>query len=210
MTALSIDLLRKRPDWAQASTLSPTRVLLHPYGFYVVPTDLVVDDVAIRFHVWLKGVRRAQEPVWPPHCHRSTMTSHVLHGALTNVTWPDLLIGFGQPLYYVQFEGTRSFMIRTPVDLTLGEPRREHVTAGHSYVVPKGIVHDTQVPPDEECVTLCLFHTDRSGKSLVVGAVDAADRFEMNRLDLSPEEAEAAVAQCRQVLHSLQQTRERD
>ena len=51
MTALSIDLLRKRPDWAQASTLSPTRVMQHPYGFYVVPTDLVVDDVAIRVPV---------------------------------------------------------------------------------------------------------------------------------------------------------------
>lgn len=187
----------------EKGALSPTRVTLHPYGFYIVPTDLVVDDVPIRFHVWLPGIRRAQAPVWPPHCHRSTMTSHVLHGGLTNITWPDLLVGFGQPLYYVVIEEGRSYLHRTPVELTLGAPRSQHVPAGHSYVVPKGIIHDTQVPLDGECVTLCLFHTDRSGKSLVVGAADAADRIETNRLDLSGDEAQAAFDLCSRTLDRL-------
>ncbi len=184
----------------EIGSLAASRVTLHPYGFYIVPTDLVIDDIPVRFHVWLKGIRRAQEPVWPPHCHRSTMTSHVLHGRLTNVTWPNVLIGFGQPLYYVQIEADRSYVVRTPVELTLGEARCETVAAGSHYVVPKGIIHDTRVELDEECVTLCLFHTDRSGKSLVVGEPEAADRIETNRLNLTTEEAEAAHALCRNVL----------
>lgn len=183
-----------------AADLPPSRVTLHPYGFYIVPTDLVVEDIPIRFHVWLKGVRRAQDPVWPPHCHRSTMTSHVLHGELTNVTWPQVLIGFGQPLYYVQIEENKSYVVRTPVELTLGDPKLQRVKSGSGYVVPKGVIHDTRVPFDGECVTMCLFHTDRSGKSLVVGDAGAPDKVETNRLALSRDEAEAANELCRSVL----------
>ena len=186
--------------------LHPGDTRLHAYGFYII-SAYALSGIRVRFHVWLKGIRRAQAPVWPPHCHRSTMTSHVLHGGLTNVTWPDLLIGFGQPLYYVVIEEGRSFLHRTPVELTLGAERREHVAAGQSYVVPKGIIHDTQVPPDGECVTMCLFHTDRSGKSLVVGAADAADRIETNRLDLSRGEAEAALSLCSRVLERIARER---
>ncbi|MDX2309326.1 MAG: hypothetical protein NW216_13885 [Hyphomicrobium sp.] len=178
-------------------------VTLHPYGFYIVATKEAVDEIPIRFHVWVEGLRRAQEPVWPPHCHRSTMTSHVLSGALTNVTWPRPLLGFGQPLYHTEIAEGRSYLHRTPVELTLGSPIAERVEAGSSYVVPKGIFHDTQVPLEASCVTLCLFHADRSGKSLVAGAVDAPAVVEANRLALGEDEARRALALCCRALDTL-------
>lgn len=203
LTAPLCQLLAACPD--AIDRVARAAVTRHPYGFYVIPTGVEFDGVPIRFHAWLAGLRNAQAPVWPEHTHRSTMRSIVLDGWLENAQWMNVRVGFGAPLYTTEIQATVSYLVRSPIEVSIGEPDVARVAAGESYVVPKGVFHDTRVPIDRQCLTLCLFLNDRDGKSVVAGEHDRPDRIETSRVALSEVEKERARAYCLDVLRELMQ-----
>jgi len=191
-------LIRQQPGLVAEVEAAP--VTRHPYGFYVVQTRIVVDEMPLRFHAWLAGLRIAQQPHWPEHTHKSTMRSFVLDGTLTNLQWQVSGVGYGVPLYTTELAGTRSYLNRSPIEISIGDPAAETVQAGGSYVVPKGVFHDTRVDADKACLTMCWFLNDRSGQSVVAGAIEAPARIETVRTALSEAEARQAKAYCLDVV----------
>lgn len=181
---------RQRASWARL--MSAADVARHPYGFLIVKPGAKLAGSDVRFHIWRKNDRRGQEPNWPIHSHEISMSSYVVQGALVNSTWPEPRFGFGEPLYLASYTKTTSVLTRSDLRIREGRKRTERVEVGTQYEVEKGVFHATDVVPDVECITLCLFHSEQHGIGTVLGQDGHSRRIEFQRYALEPEVADAA------------------
>ena len=187
---LAKELARQRSSWT--SMIPTAAVSRHPYGFLIVRLGATVDGAQVRFNIWLREKRPGQEPNWPIHSHEIAMSSYVVRGSLENTIWPQPRFGFGDPLYLASYTETTSVLTRSDIRISEGRKVSETVGQGRQYEVEKGLFHATDVPDDDECVTLCAFHAEENGVGTVLGRDGHSPRIEFQRYDVAPETAVAA------------------
>lgn len=153
----------------------------HPLGFMHVKL-LLLGDKVLRFHIWPKGNRKPQEPLWEIHDHNFSFHSYVVFGELQNVLYDVYSKTRGDyVLYEVSYYDDASFMRRTNEHVVLGEGRETRMHAGEYYYEAAADFHRTHVPVDFCAATLVAATIDPSITPKVVGLLSGDEQYQFDR-----------------------------
>jgi hypothetical protein len=153
---------------------------LHPLGFLAC-TLLVEGARKFRLHYWPIASAVQQSPECQIHDHLFEFTSWVLAGSVENIEYGASSTGPEYAAYQTEYARDQSTLIKTTRTLRLVEISRRTFSAGSSYVVPAGVLHETvRIGPDPACTVLVTNDVSTS-PPLVVGPVDGRERYVYQR-----------------------------
>jgi hypothetical protein len=165
----------------------------HPLGFvHIVLMDS--PNVALRFHIWIPGIRSVQEPAWLIHTHTFDLRSIVLFGKLENslYKWEEDISPSENRLYEVTYSDGISCIVATDRIGKIQDLSSLEVSKGRGYTVAYGDFHRTEVLEDQLTATIALA-TKHSGNPLVVGTIDGAASYSYLRRELTDETRRAIL-----------------
>ncbi len=172
--------------------LNESNITLHPYGFYILKiNDFNSEDYNLRIHVWLKGKRNKQSPDWRPHQHNLDIYSYILKGSVTNIIWNweecKNLSDAHERIYIVEYENNISKLKKTDdIGNLIFNHKTTYVKNTH-YLVKKDEFHFTDVPEDNESITLAFFSKKTNGTPKVVGSINGEKEYLFNREKIDKE-----------------------
>src|SRR6266478_2609078 len=82
VSASQAELVRLVESATESELLREPRPTWHPYGFLIFKLGSGGNGETIRLHVWPRGHRHMQLPVWPIHSHPWDLQSRVICGRL--------------------------------------------------------------------------------------------------------------------------------
>lgn len=160
---------------------------VHPLGF-IASTIMVEGGVKARVHVWPVIKLKEQSSDCMVHDHVFEFTSWVLAGAVENIDYPKFKIGSGRSTYAATYSGSKSILTKTEALVDLGEPVKKIITAGGSYKVTAGCLHETRQVGDFGAVTVLITHDADIVSPMVVGLVEGDYSYEFDRCLISGED----------------------
>ncbi|MYB76784.1 MAG: hypothetical protein F4X83_06765 [Chloroflexi bacterium] len=165
-----------------ASTCQP---LWHPLGFVSCVIRREEDEFTTRVHYWPRGNRRTKEPNWPIHNHAYELSSHILAGCVRDIQYR-LVRGNDYAIYSVSYAGENSTITLTNRRTSLEKLIDQFHLAGEDYSVSVDTFHETDVPMQEQAISLVVQSNFRDTEPLVLGTGEGGqhsyDRIEFDRV----------------------------
>lgn len=158
--------------------------LWHPLGFVSCVIDESPEKYVTRVHFWPPGERRVKNPDWPIHTHSYALRSLVLSGAVRDLQYR-IETGDQWCIYTVNYYEGGSEIVRTSEKVNAVPEVDEIRHAGAKYEVPRGIFHQTQVPPDQAAVTVVSLSNHGPDTPKVLGT-EQAEKYPYDRIQFEP------------------------
>lgn len=152
-----------------ASALGNEPLTLHPLGFHVVKVSSGPDD--LRLHFWKPG--GVDQPGYEIHDHIFDLESRVIEGAIRHRLYTAAADPKGPyAVYSVDYSGTESRLAKTDERVLLYQELEEVFTAGDTYSVKAGKLHDAEIEGfGSTAMTLVLTHK-AGGAARTIGPAD--------------------------------------
>lgn len=156
---------------------------LHPLGF-IACTLLVEGKRKLRLHYWPLTGGAQQSPECQIHDHLFEFRSWVLAGAIENVEY--ILSPSGEEFaeYRAEYSGDHSILTKTGKRLRLAEHSRCTYSAGSTYAVKSGVLHETVLVGNQPACTILLTNDVSASAPLVLGPLSGRDRYVYERKTL--------------------------
>lgn len=166
---------------------------LHPLGFFAC-TLLTEGDRKLRLHYWPIEGGAPQSPECQIHDHRFEFRSWVLAGAVENIGYVVSAAGREFSLYQAEYVDNRSILIKTARSLQLFEVSRCTFSAGSSYVLPAGALHETARVGTEAALTVLITKDVSADAPLVLGPKNGLESYVYERAVLEDSIVEKMLA----------------
>ena len=165
----------------------------HPLGF-IACTLLTEGTRKLRLHYWPLAGAAQQSPECQIHDHLFEFKSWVLAGAVENVEYIAAPDGVEFSVYRTEYAGDRSILSKTGATLRLAEQTRHEYTAGLSYSVQAGVLHETVRGGTDAAFTALLTNDVSAAAPTVLGPLAGLDRYVYDRGALSESIVEEMLA----------------
>jgi hypothetical protein len=166
---------------------------LHPLGF--VACTLISDGTRkVRLHYWPLTGGAQQSPEHQIHNHIFEFRSWIFAGSVENVEYITSQEGKEFALYQTEYFGSQSTIIKTNTTLRLAERDRRTFSAGTSYSMQAGVLHETFRVGDEPAFTALVTNEVSNAAPLVFGPLDGLDRYVYSRDIIDETFVEALIA----------------
>jgi len=175
----------------------------HPLGF--VHVRLYAEPGrSLRLHLWPRGRRVLQEPLWLIHDHIFTLRSVILVGAVRNTVYEAIESEHARyRIYEVSYGGPDSSRNKLTATSALVLPRStlsEGHVAGAAYSIPPSVFHESVVSEDVCAATLVLTSDPLPLSPRVVGDASAPSTISVERRRCSTDELRRVLAEFRALL----------
>lgn len=168
----------------------------HPLGFFHMPVAQSDDGRRLRFHVWPANYRSTQNPPLSIHDHAFALTSRVLVGSMSNITYHVSDQGVANArLYDVLYDEHQSVLRANGRLACVSELRRERQSAGAQYVVPIGTFHESEVALGSLTATMVLTETLDQRTPVVIGPLEGEAEYTYLRRECSIAERQDVIGE---------------
>lgn len=159
----------------------------HPLGFLQFKLGKDKYEGSVKLHIWDNGLRSVQNPEWLIHRHVWELSSHVLVGKVTNLTY-EVKDCFNKTnecfycAYDVIFEEQNSILVKTNRYLSCNPLTCQTYAAGEKYSVKSNDFHQTTVPSEDFAATIIYTPPKIRETPLVVGDANGLERYNYERI----------------------------
>jgi hypothetical protein len=153
---------------------------LHPLGFLAC-TLLTEETRKIRLHYWPLAGGAQQSPECQIHDHLFEFRSWVLGGTIENAEYVVSPEGKEFSVYHTEYSDHRSTLTKTSSTVRLSVLRRRTYSAGSSYEVAAGVLHETVRTGTEPAFTVLVTNDVSSAAPLVLGPTDGSQLYTYER-----------------------------
>jgi len=165
---------------------------LHPLGFLAC-TLLDEGTRKFRLHYWPVEGGSQQSPECQIHDHLFEFRSWVLAGSVENIEYAESSEGQEFSAYRTEYVGDRSTLTKTDRTLRLSELKRCTFSAGSSYAVPAGVLHETTRVGAEPAFTALVTTDVYTTAPLVLGPTNGLGHYVYVREVLDEKAVEAML-----------------
>lgn len=164
--------------------------LWHPLGF-IKSKIMDVANRQIRLHIWPRDEKKFQHPQWMIHDHIFNLNSWVLKGEVLNTLY-DITQSedYDHCLYSVLYDGEKSILKKTNVNVKVSESSRNVIKDGGKYNIPAKTLHSTISVYPATSITVCETFNISNENPLVVGEIDGDEKYTYFRYRVSQHELE--------------------
>jgi hypothetical protein len=175
-------------DYIIAGTLDQRlTATVHPYGFFVILLARSAEE-EWRFHIWPPNRDIGDGMPAPIHTHEKTVTSRILRGALTNITYSVEFASDGAlPVYEVRHladkygSDNKNILIKRAERGTAHQESAETYDVGDTYTVPPHVFREALTPTSLASCTIVQMHSGVPGVVKILGTDGYEDRLEFTR-----------------------------
>ncbi len=166
---------------------------LHPLGFYAC-TLIAEGTRKIRLHFWPTDEGAPQSQDFQIHDHLFAFRSWVLSGAVENVEYTTSPGGQKFSVYRTEYIEHASTLTKTSAARTLSVQRRYTYSAGSSYEVAAGTLHETIRIGTQPAITVLSTSDVSNSSPIVLGPTDGSDRYTFQRAEIDETLVEAMLS----------------
>lgn len=168
----------------------------HPLGF-IACTLLTEGSLKLRLHYWPARGGAQQSPECQIHDHLFEFQSWVLSGAVENIEYVEGAYGTEYSVYETEYHDDQSILTKTGRVLPLIESSRTIFSAGTSYSVRAGTLHETVRVGSAPAFTVLITRDVSDSAPLVLGPEAGLDRYVYTRSIVEDAFAEGLLAAVR-------------
>ena len=167
---------------------------LHPLGFFAC-TLFAEGTRKVRLHFWPLEGGAPQSPDCQIHDHIFEFRSWVFGGSVENIEYLHSTEGIEYAVYRTDYSDSISTLTKTDASLRLVVLRRCTYSAGSSYEVPSGVLHETARVGPGPAFTLLVTNDVSTVAPSVLGPKDGRDGYIYERVVMDDKTVETMIAE---------------
>ncbi len=168
--------------------IDESQLSIHPYGFFIIKV-LTNKNFQVRLHFWFEGVKRKQNPDWPPHNHSFDIYSLVLQGELSHTIYDVRRSSLGKnTLYQVEYSADISLLKKTSTAISYSELETKKYGKNDTYSLCCEQFHSINHIGKGDAITLCVMTNNNNSTQYVLGDISGDQRYIFKRREVYKEE----------------------
>ncbi len=167
----------------------------HPNSFMYLKLNRH-NNSTLRLHIWSPDIKEYTGLGWPIHNHIWALTSYVVCGYLENHVY-QVERDTAAPthkLYKIEYDGRVNRLRATNTFVLCTTASIDKIAEGTVYRLAPDIFHSTSTPSDETIATFVLAEEGYGKNPQVLGDVEGAENYTMERELCSDEAVKQAIS----------------